>query len=117
MKFNFDIANKKAEVEVEAERLVEKGMEQHEKNWKNKFSTKHKAKKEIKELEHKQKVEFENIKQKKINWYQRMQEEKRKNKELEFQHNIYIIKIIGIAFLIMFIFIGIMAFLENLEII
>ena len=34
-------------------------MEQHEKNWKDKFSTKHNAKKEILEMKHKQKMEFE----------------------------------------------------------
>lgn len=32
MKFNFDIKNKKAGFEADVEKLVEKGMEQHEKD-------------------------------------------------------------------------------------
>lgn len=86
MKFNFDIKNKKAGFEADVEKIVEKGMEQHEKNWFSKFDLKRKTKKEMKELKHKQKVEIEEVKQKKLNWYQRRQEEKRKNKELEQKH-------------------------------
>ena len=47
MKLNFDIKNKKANLEADVERLVEKGMDQNEKDWKDKFVTKHNAKKEI----------------------------------------------------------------------
>lgn len=83
MKFNFDIKNKKAGFEADVERIVEKGMDQHEKDWFEKFNLKQKTKKEMKELEHKQKIEMEEVKQRKLNWYQRKQEEKRKNKELE----------------------------------
>ena len=61
-------------------------MDQHDKNWKDKFNTKHNAKKEIQELKHKQKLEIEEVKQKKLNWYEKRQEEKRKNKELEHKH-------------------------------
>lgn len=86
MKFNFDIKNKKAGFEADVEKIVEKGMEQHEKNWFSKFNLKRETKKEMEELKHKQRIEIEEIKQKKLNWYQRRQEEKRKNKELEQKH-------------------------------
>lgn len=45
MKFYYDA--KKAEIDADVERLVEKSLKQHEKTWKEKFDTKHKAKKEI----------------------------------------------------------------------
>jgi len=57
MKLNFDKNNKKVDIDVDAERLVEKGMDLHEKDWKDKFNTKHNAKKEIMELKHKQNIE------------------------------------------------------------
>lgn len=57
MKIKFDLKNKKGDIDVNAEKLVEKGMDQHEKNWKDKFNTRHNAKKEILELKHKQKIE------------------------------------------------------------
>lgn len=99
---------KKGEVEAEigAEKLIEKGMDQHEKNWKDKFNTKHNAKKEIKELKHKQKLEIEEVKQKKLNWYERRQEEKRKTKELEHKHFMQGISIM-IGLMIFFFIIGI----------
>ena len=58
MKLKFDIKNKKADLEANVENLVEKGMDQHDKNWKDKFNTKHNAKKEILEIKHKQKLEM-----------------------------------------------------------
>lgn len=68
MKLNFDIKNKKGEFEGDVEKIIEKGMEQHEKNWKEKFSTKHRAKKEIMELKHKQSIETkeQNLKKKTV---------------------------------------------------
>lgn len=45
MKINIDIKNKKGNLDVDAERLIEKGMDQHERTWKDKFNTKHNAKK------------------------------------------------------------------------
>ena len=57
MKINIDIKNKKGNLDVDAERLIEKGMDQHERTWKDKFNTKHNAKKEIMELKHKQNIE------------------------------------------------------------
>ena len=83
MKFNFDIKNKKAGFEADVEKIVEKGIEQHEKDWFLKRDLKRKTKKEMKELRHKQKIEIEETKQKKLNRYQKKQEEKRKNAELE----------------------------------
>lgn len=85
MKFNFDIKNKKANFEADVERLVEKGMDQNEKNWKDKFVTKHSAKKEILEIKHKQKMEMEEKSQTKKNWIQKIEEERRRTKQLEFE--------------------------------
>lgn len=85
MKFNFDIKNKKAGIEADVEKIVEKGMDLHEKDWKDKFSTKHNAKKEIMELKHKQKMETEKTTQGKMNFIQKIQEEKRKRLEIELE--------------------------------
>ena len=85
MKFGFNLEKKNATLEVDAERLIEKGMEQNDKNWKDKFNTKHNAKKEILEIKHKQKMEKEDKEQSKKNWFQKLQEEKRKLKELELE--------------------------------
>lgn len=83
MKLNFDIKNKKGALEADVEKLVEKGMEQHDKNWKDKFNTKHNAKKEMLEIKHKQKMEIEEKTQTKKNWFQKIEEERRKTRELE----------------------------------
>lgn len=85
MKLNFDIKNKKANVEADVEKLVEKGMDQHEKNWKEKFDKKHNAKKEILEIKHKQKMDIEESNKNKKNWFQKIVEEKIKEKELELE--------------------------------
>ena len=63
MKFGFNLEKKNATLEVDAEKLIEKGMEQHERNWKDKFTFKHSAKKEIVDLKHKNKLEVEDKKQ------------------------------------------------------
>ena len=57
MKVNIDLKNKKGSLDVNAEGIIEKGMDQHEKNWNDKFNKKHNAKKEIMELKHKQKID------------------------------------------------------------
>ena len=88
MKLNLDIKNKKGELEADVETLVEKGMEQHERTWKDKFNSKHSAKKEILELKHRQKIEIEEQNVKKKNWFQKIEEEKRKTKELELKFKI-----------------------------
>ena len=45
------------EVEANAEKLVEKGIDAHEKDWKEKLESKHNNKKELIELKHKNKME------------------------------------------------------------
>ena len=85
MKFKFDLEKNNATIDVDAERLIEKGMEQHEKSWKDKFLFKHVSKKEMINLKHKNKIEIEDKKQKRKTRYQIKQEEKRKNKEQEFK--------------------------------
>lgn len=83
MKVNFDIKNKKGEVEADVEKLVEKGIDYHDKNWKDKFDIKHSAKKEILELKHKQKMEKDENGKSKKSFLEKIAEEKRKTKELE----------------------------------
>lgn len=85
MKLNFDVKNKKAGFEADVEKLLEKGIEQHEKDWKDKFNTKHNAKKEMLEIKHKQRIELEEKNQTKKNWIQKIQEENRRIKELELE--------------------------------
>ena len=57
MKFNFDAKNKKTEIEADVERIVQKGRNQYDKDWKEKFNIKHNAKKEMLEIKHKQNLE------------------------------------------------------------
>lgn len=85
MKLNIDIKNKKGSLDSDIEKLVEKGMDLHEKDWKDKFATKHTAKKEILEIQHKQKIELEEQNKTKKNWLQKIIEENRKTKELELE--------------------------------
>ena len=80
-----DIKNKKGAFEADVERLVEKGMDNHEKDWKDKFTTKHIAKKEMLELKHRHKMESEDKNQTKKNWIEKIQEQRRKLKELELE--------------------------------
>lgn len=86
MKLNWDMKNKKVGVEADVEKLVEKGMDQHEKEWKDKFTTKHNANKEMLEMKHNQKMEIEEKQKTKKNWIQKIQEENRKTKELELEY-------------------------------
>lgn len=83
MKLNFDMKKKNVNVDVDVEKLVEKGIDNHESNWKEKFHIKHSAKKELMEIKHQQKIELESANKNKKNWIQKIQEEKRKTKELE----------------------------------
>ena len=85
VKFNLDLKNKKGSLDADVERIVEKGMDLHEKDWKEKFDTKHAAKKEIMELQHKQKIEVEEQNKTKKNWIEKIMEENRKTKELELE--------------------------------
>jgi len=83
MKLNLDIKNKKGSFEADVEKIVEKEIDNHEKDWKEKFKTKHEAKKELIEIKHKNKMEHEEQKANHKNWFERRAEEKSKIKELE----------------------------------
>lgn len=85
MKLNIDLKNKKGSLDSDVEKLVEKGMDIHEKDWDKKFDKKHNAKKEILEIQHKQKIELEEQNKTKKNWVQKIIEENRKTKELELE--------------------------------
>lgn len=85
MKINLDIKNKKGNFEADIEKLVEKGMEQTDKTWKDKFNIKHNAKKEMLEIKHKQKMEIEEKRQAKKSWMQKLEEERRKTKQLKLE--------------------------------
>ncbi len=85
MKLNIDLKNKKGSLDSDVEKLVEKGMDIHEKDWHKKFDKKHNAKKEILEIQHKQKIEIEEQNKTKKNWLQKIIEENRKTKELELE--------------------------------
>ncbi len=87
MKLNFNLKNKEANFEADIEKIVDKNIEYRHERQKNT--------------------------QPKKTRYQIKQEEKRKNQELEFKHNMQIIKILGIALIFLFVFIGIMAYLEK----
>ena len=86
MKLSIDIKNKKGSLDSDVEKLVEKGMDLHEKEWKDKFNTKHIAKKEMLELQHNQKIELKEQSKNKKNWIQKIIEENRKTKELELEY-------------------------------
>ena len=98
MKLKFDLEKNNATIDVDAERLIEKGMEQHEKSWKDRLLFKHVAKKEMVKLKHKNKIEVEDKKQKRQTRYQIKQEENRKNKELEFKQTMIAVgSLIGVC--------------------
>lgn len=52
MRFTNKNKEREISVEAEAEHIIEKAMDLHEKNWKEKFTIKHKAKKEMLKLKH-----------------------------------------------------------------
>ena len=83
MRLNFDIKKKKVDVEADLEKLVEKSIDNHEKDWKEKFDVKHNAKKELLKMKHEQQIELKDSNKTKKNLIQKIQEEKRKTKELE----------------------------------
>lgn len=83
MKLKLSLKNKEASLEADVERLVEKGMDQ-------KVSSPPKKTR-----------------------YQIKQEEKRKNKELEFKQKIYAFVLGGVALAMLFAFLFVMMILEN----
>ena len=85
MKLNIDLKNKKGSLVVNAEKIIEKGMDQHEKDWKDKFNTKHNAKKEIMELKHKQKIENKEQDLKKKSVVQEVFDGLNSQKQIEFE--------------------------------
>ena len=111
-------------MEADVEKLVEKGMDNHEESWKTKFTAKKDARIEIKKLKHSQRLEKAKLKQNNKNWLQKINEDKRKIKEMELAEKVRkerqerkwsIIKsiITGIGVYIFFVFIAIMAILEG----
>lgn len=103
-----------AEGELGIERLIEKKMEYDFKNSNGKtgHQIKQEEKRKNKELKFEHNMKKAEKRQKKTR-YQIKQEEKRKNKELEFKQTMQLLKIIGIVLLIGFIFIGMMAYIEQ----
>ena len=79
------IFNEKINVEADVEKLIEKGMDNHEKNWKEKFITKHNAKKELSNQKHLQKIEIEELKQKRKSFFEKKAEEKQRKQKLKLQ--------------------------------
>lgn len=82
MKFSFDIKHKKVGFEADVEKLVEKGMDNHQKDWKDKMEKKHKNKKEIQELRYNQKIELYEKTRKKSK-YELEFEERRREEEIK----------------------------------
>ncbi len=78
MKLNLKSKNKETVFEADVEKLIEKGMDISNKDWKDKLLTKSKVKKEIQELKHKEKIEFEEVKQKRKGFFDKRNEEKMK---------------------------------------
>ncbi len=70
--------NKNIDLEADIEKLVEKGMDQHDKNWKDKMEKKHNNKKEIQELRHHQKIELYEKTRKKSKYELELEEKRRK---------------------------------------
>ena len=85
MKINIDLKNKKGSLDVNAEKIIEKGMDQNEKNWQDKFNTKHNAKKEIMELKHKQKLDNKEQDLKKKSFVQEIFEGLNSNKQMKYE--------------------------------
>lgn len=73
------------EMDVDAERVAEKLIDEHDKNWKDKFTTKHNAKKEILELKHKHNLENKEQNLKKKTFVQEIFDGINTNKELKLE--------------------------------
>lgn len=88
MKLNIDLKNKVGNLDADFEKIIENSVNKHDKNWKDKFSAKQNAKKEMLILKHKHKMEIEENKTKRRNLIQILQEENRKNKEQKLQQQL-----------------------------
>ncbi len=112
MKIDLDIKNKKGKIDVDAEKLIDKKMDLHDKNWKDKFS----VKKEMIILKHKQDLEVREAKLKKksfvreiadsLNSGKQMKLEEERKKEEQKRKN----KILGAAIMLVG---GVVAVLGN----
>ena len=97
--------NKNINIEADIEKLVEKGIEQYDKNWKEKMEKKHNNKKEIQELRHNQKIELYEKTRKKSKYELEIEEQRRKeelkntNKPRKEKQ---IMKVIGICLIFIF---------------
>lgn len=97
--------NKNVNIEADIEKLVEKGMEQHDKNWKDKMQIRHNNKKEIQELKHNQKIELYEKTRKKSKYELEIEEQKRKeelNNANKLKKEKQTIKVIGICLIFIF---------------
>ena len=81
MKIDLDIKNKKGKIDVDAEKLIDKKMDLHDKNWRDKF----KAKKEMKELKHKQDLEVREAKLKKKNFVREIADSLNSGKQMKLE--------------------------------
>lgn len=108
--------NKNVNIEADIEKLVEKGIEQYDKNWKEKMEKKHNNKKEIQELRHNQKIELYEKARKKSKYELEIEEQRRKE-ELKNTNNLrkekQIIKVIGICLIFIFGLFGITGFRDG----
>lgn len=93
------------EAEADVERIIEKSIDSHEKDWKEKFETKHNAKKEILELKHKHKMEEQNYKSNMVNT--KLNKEKSKDDDKK------IFKIVGIILFFVYGFFCIAGFKDS----
>ncbi len=81
MKIDLDIKNKKGKIDVDAEKLIDKKMDLHDKNWKDKFS----AKKEMTILKHKQDLEVREAKLKKKSFVREIADSLNSGKQMKLE--------------------------------
>lgn len=84
MKVNYDFKKKQVGVEANVEKIIEKGIDNREKNWEERIA----AKKEILQLKHQQKMELKNNKANKKTKYELKLEEQKRQEKLHRQHEI-----------------------------
>lgn len=85
MKLSFRLKNKEANIDMDVERIIEKGMNQHAEKGLYNFKEKQSEKRKLLDLKHKQKMEIEQERQKRKNWFERREEARIKKKQLELE--------------------------------
>lgn len=85
MRISFNLKSKVTSIETDLEKIVEKGIDSHNVDWKEKFITKHNARKEFQDLKHSQKLELEQLKQNKKSWIEKRAEIKRQKEILKLE--------------------------------